>query len=62
MIADSWSKAIDAGVTPVNWTKEDNARWVANQMEWAKKYTDQYPEDAQFMKIVADYNAFLKGE
>jgi TRAP-type mannitol/chloroaromatic compound transport system substrate-binding protein len=59
MIADSWAKAMDAGVTPVNWTKEDNVRWVANQMEWAKKYTDEYPEDARFMQIVSEYRTFM---
>jgi len=62
MIADSWKKAIDGGVTRMDWATEDNNAFTAKQMERAKKYTDQYPEDAQFMKIVADYNAFLKGE
>ena len=59
MIADSWAKAVDAGITPVNWAAEDNSKWVAAQMEWAKKYTDQYPEAARFMQIVAEYRAFM---
>lgn len=58
-IADSWKQAVDAGITVVNWTAEDNSRWVAAQMEWAKTYTDQYPEAARLMEVVSEYRAFM---
>jgi len=58
-IADSWKKATDAGITPVNWTAEDNSRWVAAQMEWAKVYTDVSPDAARLMAVVAEYRAFM---
>ena len=54
----SWQKAIAAGIVPVDWSDEDGKLWVETQLEFAKKYTDTVPEDAQFMKIIADYGVF----
>jgi TRAP-type mannitol/chloroaromatic compound transport system substrate-binding protein len=58
LIDDSWSKVIAAGITPIYWDANDAKIWVEKQYEWAKKYTDQYPVCAEFMKVVADYRVF----
>ncbi len=58
-IADSWKKAVDAGITVVNWSAEDNARWVAAQMDWAEQYTNASAEAKLLMDTVAEYRAFM---
>ena len=58
-IADSWAKAEDAGIEIVYWTAEDNAKWVAAQLDWAQQYVDQYAECAQLVDIVNDYREFM---
>jgi len=58
-IADSWATAVDAGITVVNWSAEDNARWVAAQMEWAEQYTAVSAEAKLIMDTVAAYRDFM---
>lgn len=58
LIDEAWKMAIAAGIIPVYWDANDSKAWAEQQMIWAKKYTDQYPECAEFMKIVIDYRAF----
>jgi TRAP-type mannitol/chloroaromatic compound transport system substrate-binding protein len=58
LIDDAWKKAIAYGIIPIYWSADDAKLWTEQQMIWTKKYTDQYPDCAAFMKIVADYRAF----
>jgi TRAP-type C4-dicarboxylate transport system substrate-binding protein len=58
-INNAWQTAEAAGVQRTYWSDADNKNYTQKMAEWAKKYTDQYPEDAQFMQIIQQYDDFM---